>query len=104
MVEIFSESHKTLKVAKNLQFICCWSIFFCISEELTETNVQGQFRVIPSFKFHNWKGFYSANCPGVTQKLAHLSPVTHQNIYFQKLDKVVELVGGGSIIIGAYPV
>ena len=44
--------------------------FFCISGELTETNVQVQFRVIPSFKFHHLKGFYSANCPGVTQKLA----------------------------------
>ena len=57
MVEIFSGSHKTLKVAKNLRFRCCWSVLFCISEELTETNVQVQFRVIPSFKFHHLKGF-----------------------------------------------
>ena len=70
MVEIFSGSHKTLKVAKNLRFRCCWSVLFCISEELTETNVKVQFRVIPSFKFHHLKGFYGANCPGVTQKLA----------------------------------
>ena len=70
MVEIFSGSPKTLKVATNLQLRCCWSVLFCISEELTETNVQVQFRVIPSFKFHNLKGFYSANCLGVTQKLA----------------------------------
>ena len=70
MVDIFSGSHKTLKVAKNLQFRCCWLVLFCFSEELTETNVQVQFRVIPSFKFHHLKGFYSANCPGVTQKLA----------------------------------
>ena len=69
MVEIFSGSHKTLKVANNLLFRCCWS-FFCSSEELTQTNVQVQFRVIPFFKFHHLKGFYSANCPGVTQELA----------------------------------
>ena len=73
MVEIFSGSHETLKVAKNLRFRCCWSVLFCISGELTETNVQVQFRVIPSFKFHHLKGFYSANCPGVTQKLAQLN-------------------------------
>ena len=47
-------------------------VFFCSSEELTETNVQVQFRVIPSFKFHHWNGFYNANVPGVTQKHAPL--------------------------------
>ena len=45
-------------------------IFFCSSEELTETNVHVQLRVIPSFKFHHLQGFYGANVPGVTQKLA----------------------------------
>ena len=69
MVEIFSESHKTLKGAKNLRFGCCWS-FFCSSEELTVTNIQVQFKVILSFKFHHLEGFYSANVPGVKQKLA----------------------------------
>ena len=44
--------------------------FLCSGEELPETNVEVQFRVIPSFKFHHMKDFYSANCPGVTQKLA----------------------------------
>ena len=72
MVEILSGSHKTLKVAKTLQFSCCWSVLFYVSEELTETNVQVQLRVIPSFEFHHLKGFYNANCPGVTQKFAHL--------------------------------
>ena len=71
MVEIFSGSQETLKVAKNLRFRCCWSVLFCISGELTEINVQVQFRGIPPFKFHHLNGFYSANCPGVTQKLAH---------------------------------
>ena len=51
-VDIFSGSHKTLKVAKNLQLRCCWSVLFCISEEPTETNVQVKFRGIPFFKFH----------------------------------------------------
>ena len=69
MVEIFSGRHKTLKVAKNYD-LGVVDHFFCSSEELTETNVQVQFRVIPSLKFHNLKGFYSANVPGVTQKLA----------------------------------
>ena len=80
MVEIFSGSHKTLKMAKNLQFRCCWSGFFCSGEELPETNVQVQFRVIPSFKFHHMKDFYSANCPGVTQKLAHQKTLFQKNM------------------------
>ena len=72
MVEIFSGSHKTLKVAK-IYDLCVVGRFFCSSrEELTEPNGQLQLRVIPSFKSHNLKGFYSANCPGVTQKLAQV--------------------------------
>ena len=57
---------------KNLWFRCCWSIIFGSSEEPTETNVWVQFREIPSFKLLHWKGFYSANFPGVTEKLDHL--------------------------------
>ena len=64
------------------------------------------------------------NRPGVARAVSrvmcHLSPVTchlshvKKNIFIylkkkkiipsQKLDKVVELVGGGSVINGAYPV
>ena len=88
MVENFSRSHKTLKVAKNLRFRCCWSVLYCISEELTETNVQVQFRVIPSFKFHHLKGFYSANCPGVTQKLARM----YCKHYKEDTDTTIKLI------------
>ena len=69
-VEKNAGSTKTLKVAKNLWFWCCWSILFCSSEEPTESNVWVQFWVIPSFKLLYKKGFYSANFPEVATKLA----------------------------------
>ena len=72
MVENFSGSHKSLKITKIYDLGVVGHVF-CSSEELTKTNVQVQFRVIPSFKFHDLKGFYRANVPGVTQKLALLT-------------------------------
>ena len=48
----------------------CWLTIFCSSEEPTATNAWVQFRVITSFKLLEQKGFYSANVPEVTQKLA----------------------------------
>ena len=73
MVEVFSESDETLKVAKkkpyDLGFVGC--LFFCSSDEpLLATNAWVQFRVNTYFKLLHQKEFYSANVPEVTLKLA----------------------------------
>ena len=70
VVEFFSGSDETLKVANNLWFRFCWLIIFFSSEEPPATNAWVQFRVITSFKLLHRKRFYSAKFPEVTQKLA----------------------------------
>ena len=72
VVEFFSGSDKTLKVSKNLGFRWRWLILFCSSDEPPETNAWVKLRVITSFKLLHWKGFYRANFPEVTKKLAHV--------------------------------
>ena len=70
VVEFFSGSDKTLKVAKISDLGFVGSLFFFSSEEPPETNAWVQFRVITSFKLLQRKEFYSANVLEVTQKLA----------------------------------
>ena len=69
-VECFSGSDKTLKVAKIYDLGFHGNFFVVSSEEPPATNAWVQFRVITSFKLVHLKGFYSANVPEVTQKLA----------------------------------
>ena len=48
----------------------CFVGIFCNREVPQATNAWVQFRAITSFKLLHGKGFYSANVPEVTQKLA----------------------------------
>ena len=70
LVGLFSRADKTLKVATNLRFVFCLLIIFCSSEESPATNAWVQFIVITPDKLLHYKGFYNANVPEGTQKLA----------------------------------
>ena len=72
----FLQKWQNSKAAKNLWFRFCWLIIFCSSEGQPATNGWVQLRVIPFFKCLHWQGFYNANVPEMTQKLAHHKIIT----------------------------